>query len=63
MRDSLSSISNFHLEIKVSRVWRKSGEELNPSCMRIKFQDVMMVWGALSSAGVGRLSKSPKAAY
>lgn len=39
------------------RVWRKSGEAQNPRCMRssVKFPPSVMVWGAMSSAGVGPL--------
>ncbi|XP_073520708.1 HERV-H LTR-associating protein 2 isoform X2 [Phyllobates terribilis] len=39
------------------RVWRKSGEAHNPSCLRssVKFPQSVMVWGAMSSAGVGPL--------
>ncbi len=40
----------FHLEIKV---WRKSGEAQNPSCL--KFLKSGMIWAAMSSAGVGPL--------
>ena len=35
------------------RVWRKSGEAQNPSCL--KFPQSVMIWGAMSSAGVGPL--------
>ncbi len=34
------------------RVWRKRGEAQNPSCLSVKS---VMVWGAMSSAGVGPL--------
>ncbi len=39
------------------RVWRKGGEAHSPSCMRssVKFPQSVMIWGALSSAGVGPL--------
>ena len=39
------------------RVWRKRGEAQNPSCLRssVKFPQSVMVWGAMSSAGVGPL--------
>ncbi|KAK1795759.1 hypothetical protein P4O66_008825, partial [Electrophorus voltai] len=39
------------------RVWRKSGEAHNPSCLKssVKFPQSVMVWGAMSSAGVGPL--------
>ncbi len=44
----------FHLEIKV---WRKTGEAQNPSCMKsiVKFLKSVMIWGAVTSAGVGPL--------
>ncbi len=44
----------FHLEIKV---WRKSGEAQNPSCLKssVKFLKSVMIWGAVTSAGVGPL--------
>ncbi len=44
----------FHLEIKV---WWKSGEALNPSCLKfsVKFLKSGMIWGAVMSAGVGLL--------
>ncbi len=46
----------FHLEIKV-RVWRKSGEAQNPRCLKssVKFPQSVMIWAAMSSAGVGPL--------
>ncbi len=39
------------------RVWRKRGEAQNPRCLRssVKFPQSVMVWGAMSSAGVGTL--------
>ncbi len=40
------------------RVWRKSGEAQNPCCLKssVKFpQSVMIIWAAMSSAGVGPL--------
>ncbi len=39
------------------RVWRKRGEAQNPHCLRssVKFPQSLMVWGAMSSAGVGLL--------
>ncbi|KAF7655024.1 hypothetical protein LDENG_00061880 [Lucifuga dentata] len=35
------------------RVWRKSGEAQNPSCLKssVKCPQSMMIWGAISSAG------------
>ncbi len=39
------------------RVWRKGGEAHSPSCMKssVKFPQSEMIWGAMSSAGVGPL--------
>ncbi len=39
------------------RIWRKRGEAQNPRCLRssVKFPQSVMVWGAMSSAGVGLL--------
>ncbi len=39
------------------RVWRKSGEAQNPSCLKssVKFLKSEMIWAAMSSAGVGPL--------
>ena len=39
------------------RVWRKTGEEQNPSCLRssVKYPQSVMIWGAMSGAGVGKL--------
>ncbi len=39
------------------RVWRKSGETHNPCCLKssVKFPQSVMVWAAMSSAGVGPL--------
>ncbi len=39
------------------RVWRKRGEAQNPCCLKssVKFPQSVMVWGAMSSAGVGPL--------
>ncbi len=47
----------FHLETKVLEVWRKGGEAHSPSCMKssVKFPQSVMIWGAMSSAGVGPL--------
>ncbi len=44
----------FHLEIKV---WRKTGEAQNPCCLKssVKFTQSVMIWAAMSSAGVGPL--------
>ncbi len=37
------------------RVWRKGGEAHSPSCMKssVKVPQSVMIWGAMSSAGVG----------
>ncbi len=39
------------------RVWRKGGEAHSPSCLKssVMFQQSVMIWGAMSSAGVGPL--------
>uniref|UniRef100_A0A9J8BCS9 Tc1-like transposase DDE domain-containing protein n=1 Tax=Cyprinus carpio carpio TaxID=630221 RepID=A0A9J8BCS9_CYPCA len=39
------------------RVWRKGGEAHSPSCSKssVKFPQSVMIWGAMSSAGVGPL--------
>ncbi len=39
------------------RVWRKGGEAHNPSSMKssVKFPQSVMIWGAMSSGGVGPL--------
>ncbi len=39
------------------RVWRKSGEAQNPCCLKssMKFPQSVMIWAAMSSAGVGPL--------
>ncbi len=39
------------------RVWRKVGEAHSPSCLKssVKFPQSVMIWGAMSSAGVGPL--------
>ncbi|KAI2654202.1 Transposable element Tc1 transposase [Labeo rohita] len=40
------------------RVWRKGGVAHSPSCLKssVKFPQSVMVWGAMSSAGVGPMS-------
>ncbi len=40
-----------------SRVWRKGGEAHSPSCLKssVKFPQSVMIWCAMSSAGVGPL--------
>ncbi len=39
------------------RVWRKDGEAHSPSCLKssVKFPQSVMIWGAMSSTGVGPL--------
>ncbi len=39
------------------RIWRKGGEVHSPSCLKssVKFPQSVMIWGAMSSAGVGPL--------
>ncbi len=39
------------------RVWRKSGEAYSPSCLKtsVNFPQSVIIWGAMSSAGVGPL--------
>ncbi len=39
------------------RVWRKSGEAQNPCCLKssVKFPQSVIIWAAVSSAGVGPL--------
>ncbi len=47
----------FHLKNQGPRVWRKGGEAYSPSCLKssVKFPQSVMIWGAMSSAGVGPL--------
>ncbi len=42
------------------KVWRKGGEAHNPSCLKsgVKFPQSVMIWAAMSSAGVGPLGQS-----
>ncbi len=42
---------------QVPRIWRKSGEAQNPRCLKssVMFLQSVMIWGAMSSAGVGPL--------
>ncbi len=39
------------------RVWRKGGEAHSPRCLKssVKFPQSVVIWGAMSSAGVGSL--------
>ncbi len=43
------------------RAWRKGGEAHSPSCLKSsgKFPQSVMIWGAMSSAGVGPLCFLP----
>ncbi len=43
------------------RVWRKGGEAHSPSCLKssVKFPQSVIIWGAMSSAGVGPLCWKP----
>uniref|UniRef100_A0A9J8AJM0 Tc1-like transposase DDE domain-containing protein n=1 Tax=Cyprinus carpio carpio TaxID=630221 RepID=A0A9J8AJM0_CYPCA len=40
-----------------ARVWRKTGEKEMPKCLKssVKYPQSVMVWGAMSTAGVGPL--------
>ncbi len=48
---------NFAFHIQGSRVWRKGGEAQNLCCLKssVKFPQSVMIWAAMSSAGVGPL--------
>ncbi len=45
----------FHFGNQGPRVWRKGGEAHSPSCLKssVKFPQSVMIWGAMSAAGVG----------
>ncbi len=47
----------FHLEIKVPESGGRVGEAQNPCCLKssVKFPQSVMIWAAMSSAGVGPL--------
>ncbi len=50
--------SSFQMKVNFDpRVWRKSGEAQNPCCLKssVKFSQSVMIWAAMSSAGVGPL--------
>ncbi len=50
--------SSFQMKVNYGpRVWRKSGEAQNPCCLKssVKFPQSVMIWAAMSSAGVGPL--------
>ncbi len=48
---------NVHFGNQGPRVWRKSGEAQNLCCLKssVKFPQFVMIWAAMSSAGVGPL--------
>ncbi len=51
-----SDKSTFCISLEI-KVWRKIGEAQNPSCLKssVKFPKSVMIWGAMTSAGVGPL--------
>ncbi len=59
VQSSLSDESKFCISFvnQGPRVWRKSGEAQNPCCLKssVKFPQSVMIWAAMSSAGVGPL--------
>ncbi len=59
-KDLFSDESKFCISFGTQgpRVWRKGGEGHRPSCSKssVKFPQSVMIWGAMSSAGVGPLS-------
>ncbi len=54
-----SDESTFYISFGIQgpRVWRKSGEAKNQCCLKssVKFPQSVMIWAAMSSAGVGPL--------
>ncbi len=54
-----SDVSKFCISLgnQGPRVWRKGGEAQNPCCLKssVKFLQSVMIWAAMSSAGVGPL--------
>ncbi len=50
-------VSAQHFINEAPGVWRKSGEAQNPCCLKssVKFLKSGMIWGAVTSAGVGPL--------
>ncbi len=48
-----SDKSTFCISLEI-KVWRKIGEAQNPSCLKssVKFPKSVMIWGAMTSAGV-----------
>ncbi len=54
-----SDLSKFSISFgnQGPRVWRKRGEAQNPCCLKssVKFPQSVMIWAAMSSAGVGTL--------
>ncbi len=59
VQSPLSDESTFRISFgnQGPRVWRKSGEAQNQCCLKssVKFPQSVMVWAAISSAGVGPL--------
>ncbi len=59
VQSSLSDESKFCISFRNQgpRVWRKSGEAQIPCCLKssVKFPQSVMIWAAMSSAGVGPL--------
>ncbi len=59
VQSTLSDESKFCISFgnQGPRVWRKGGEAHSPSCLKSsdKFPQSVMIWGAMSSAGVGPL--------
>ncbi len=49
--------SSFQMRNQGPRVWRKGGEAQSTSCLKsnVKFAQSVIIWGAMSSAGVGPL--------
>ncbi len=56
-KSSFSDESKFCISFGNQGVWRKSGEAQNPCCLKssVKFPQSVMIWAAMSSAGVGPL--------
>ncbi len=52
-----SDESKFCFSFGESRVWRKGGEAHSPRCLKssVKFPQSVMIWGAMSPAGVDPL--------
>ncbi len=58
-KDLFSDESKFCISFGTQgpRFWKKGGEAHSPSCLKfsVKFPQSVMIWGAMSSAGVGPL--------